>query len=64
MNPPVELRQYLRKVTLDEIASGVVPVRQNLDKGVVLYHPPVLQWRVRQKDGWSEWFDVGYAREE
>lgn len=65
---PIEFRYFLRRITLDDIRAGVQPMRQALGDGVIeLYHPPVLQWRVREKGEngvqWGDWSDVPYARD-
>lgn len=64
MPAPLELRMYLRRITMDELEAGVQPMKQNGK----LYHPPVLQFRYLQKINgsvsWSEWQNVGYEREE
>lgn len=57
---PIEIRNLVRPITLEEIAAGVQPIKQNGR----LYHPPILQYRVREKAGWSEWVAVAFEREE
>jgi hypothetical protein len=68
MSAPIEMRMYLRKLTLDDVRNGINPIR--LDG--VLFAPPQLQLRYKERlpttNGqaetvWSEWQDVPYARE-
>ncbi len=72
MASPIELRQFLRRFTLDDARNGVQPIRQVLANGrVELYSPPVLQVRTRERtnrDGqvaleWGEWRDTLFVRE-
>ncbi len=66
-NSPIELRQYLRLATLDDIAAGMQTLRQQTAKGLQLFAPPVLQFRYKQKGEsgveWSDWQDINFARE-
>lgn len=68
MAVPVEFRYLLRLATIEDIANGVQPIRQQTGAGVQLFCPPVLQFRYREKgeDGglrWSAYRDVMYERE-
>ena len=64
---PVEFRHYLRLATLEDIAAGMQPLRQQTANGLQLFAPPVLQFRYKVKgEGgveWSPWSDINYARE-
>ncbi len=66
---PIELRHYLRYFTLEDLKAGLQPIQQRAADGtVLLYAPPVLQvrWREKTDDGglrWSEFVDVRYERE-
>ncbi len=65
--PPIELRHYLRLATMDDIAAGMQPLRQQTASGIQLFAPPVLQYRYKTKSEnvveWSPWLDINYARE-
>lgn len=72
MAQPIELRQYLRKLTLDDVRNHIQPIRLPLPDGrTELYGAAVFQYRYREKihiNGvatmqWSDWIDVSFVRE-
>lgn len=77
MATPVEFRHFLRKFTLEDLKSGIQPIRQQLgpmvngQAPIGLYAPPAFQFRYKEKlhvDGaakleWSEWLDIPFVRE-
>jgi hypothetical protein len=69
MAKAIELRNWMPLYTLEHARAGVQPIRQVLASGrVELYHPPILQYRVREKQAdappaWGDWEAVGYTRE-
>jgi len=69
MPGPVEMRQFFRKATIEDIANGLQPLRQMTGAGPQLFWPAVLQYRFKEKDAesgkvvWSPWIDVLFERE-
>lgn len=67
MPGPVELRQFMRLATLEDIANGIQPLRQMTGNGFKLFCPPQLQYRFKEKvEGavvWSDWIDVLFERQ-
>ncbi len=68
MPGPVEVRQFLRLITLQDIADGVQPIRQMTAQGPQLFAPPQLQYRYKMRgEGatvqWSDWIDVLFERQ-
>jgi hypothetical protein len=73
----IEIRQFLRRFTLEDLKSGIQPIRQFVGPAVngvapiELFAPPVLQYRVKERnhvDGkptleWTDWQDANYVRE-
>ncbi len=70
----LELRYYLRKFTMVDLAQGLQPAK--IPTGIntfELYAPPTLQYRIRRKvmpEGapspiyeWGEWLSVPWVRE-
>ena len=68
----MEIRQYLRRLTIEDVRKGMQPVRLTGPDGTTqVYAPPVLQYRNRERvmiDGeqvlqWSAWADAQVVRE-
>lgn len=73
---PIEFRHYLKLATIEDIAQGMQPLRQQTARGLELFAPPVLQFRfkvrgpVLQEGGavesgmvWSDWQEIRWVRE-
>lgn len=68
-NAPLELRNYCRKFTLDDLRNGLQPIKLPtgpLVEGVQAWDyfcPPLIQYRVRSKSGWSDWLTAPLVKE-
>jgi len=60
---PLQLRNWLPHYTMEHAQSGINPIMQFQGDRPVAFGPAVLQYRVRLKEGWSEWSDVRFFRE-
>jgi hypothetical protein len=73
MAGPVEFRLYMRRFTLTDAASGIVPIREQVSPQhqICMYIGPELQYRYKMKisEGgkiemvWSDWYPVPVVRE-
>lgn len=72
----IELRNYMPLFTLEHMAAGIQPIRQQVpgEHGALvwrMFHPPILEYRLMERvhiDGkpvleWGAWRAVGYVRE-
>lgn len=60
---PLQIRNWWPRYTLEHAQAGMNPIVQPVGGQPVAFAPPVLQYRVRFGNEWSEWQEVRHQRE-